>query len=181
MTTRKQYLTGSITHGFLLFVNFCVLLGIITNLQLLASSSSSLPILNQVLLGYMVIHTSILLSIQLGIQVLEMIKKKFPTLLIAYYFSIGDEDTIPDRILDPIRSRIAVIVILLTLSGGIIIYPIFAVYGMMLLVVRLPNILVNPTTIISYFVIFLNLVPPLLLLTVAIIVLSIIMIEFKRQ
>lgn len=181
MVTGKQYLIGAIAHGLLLFVNFCVLLGIITNFALLMSPSTSFPILNQILLGYMVIHTSILLSFQIGIQISEIIKKKLPTILVAYYFNIGDEVTIPDPILDPIKSKIAVLVILLILSGGIVIYPIFAVYGLMLLLVRLPIILLNPTTIIDYFLIFLNLVPPLLLIAVGIIVLSIILIEFKRQ
>ena len=181
MVTGKQYLIGAVEHGFLLFVNFCVLLAIITNFQLIVSPSTTVPFLTHVLLGYMIIHTSILLSIQLGIQVLEIIKKKFPTLLIAFYFNISDEESIPNPLLDPIKSRIGVIVIILILSGGIILYPIFAIYGMLLLLVRLPNILLNPATLIGYFVVFLNLVPPLLLIAVAIIVLSIIMIEFKRQ
>jgi hypothetical protein len=181
MVTRKQYLIGVTTHGILLFVNFCVLLGIITNLAILVSPSTSVIFLNLILLGYMIIHTSVLLSIQLGIQVLEIIMKKPPTLLISYYFNIGDEVTIPDPFLDPIKSKLAVIIILLILSGGTVIYPIFAIYGFLLLIVRLPIILLNPTTLISYFEIFLNLVPPLLMMTVVIIVLSIIMIEFKRQ
>jgi len=182
MVTGKQYLIGAISHGFLLFVNFCVLLGIITSVPLLVGpSSASLPVLNQVLLAYMIIHTSILLSIQLGSQILDIIKQRFPTLLITYYFNIDDHDTIPDPLLDPVKSRIAVITILLILSGGIILYPIYAVIGMLLLLVRLPVILLNPAQIITYFVIFLNLVPPLLLIAVAIIILSIIMIEFKRQ
>ena len=181
MVTGKQYLTASIAHGFLLFVNFSVLLGIITNLALLVSPSTSIPFIDQLLLGYMIIHTSILLSIQLGIQVLEIIKKKLPTLLIAYYFSIGDEESIPNPLLDPIKSRMAVITILLILSGGIILYPMFSIYGMLLLLARLPSIIEYPPVLFDYFEIFLNLVPPLLLIAVAIIVLSIIMIEFKRQ
>lgn len=181
MVTRKQFLKGAIAHIFLLVVNFCALLGIITSIPLLVGPSASLPFLNLVLLGYMVIHTSILLSIQLGFQVLEIIKMRSPTVLIAYYFNISDEDSISIPLLDPIKSKIAVIIILLIISGGIILYPIFAVTGMLLLLVRLPIILLQPSTIISYFLIFLNLVPPLLLIAVAIIVLSIIMIEFKRQ
>ena len=136
MVTGKQLLKGAIGHGLLLFVNFCVILGIITNLQNLVSPSSSLPFLDQVLLSYMIIHTSILLSIQLGIQVLEIIKKKLPTLLIAFYFNISDEESIPNPLLDPIKSRIAVIIILLILSGGIILYPMFAIYVMLLLLAR---------------------------------------------
>ena len=181
MVTGKQYLVGAIAHGLLLFVNFCVLLGIITNLADLVSPSTTYSILNQLLLGYMIIHTSTLLSVQLGVQMLEMIKKKLPTLLIAYYFSIGDSDPIPNPVLDPIKSRTAVVIILLVVSGGIVLYPMFAIYGMLLLLARVPSIIRYPPVIFDYFEIFLNLVPPFLLLVVVIVVLSIIMIEFKRK
>ncbi|TFG29764.1 hypothetical protein EU528_09200 [Candidatus Thorarchaeota archaeon] len=176
-----QYLKGAVAHIFLLIVNFCVLLGIMMSAQILASPSTDLPILNALLLGYMVVHTSILLSIQLGVQVSELLKKKLPILLITYYFSYDDHESIPEPILDPIRSKIAVLIILLIISGGVVLYPIFAIVGMLLLWVRLPIIVLNPAQVITYFTIFLNLVPPLLLITVAIIVVSIIMIEFKRQ
>ena len=181
MVTLKQFIKGAIGHAFLLMVNFCVLLGIIMSFQLLASPTDPLPFLNVLLLGYMVIHTSILLSIQIGVQVLEIIKKRFPTVLITYYFKFSDQEPIPVPLLDPIKSKLAVIIILLIISGGIVLYPIFAIIGMLLLWVRLPIIVLHPSTIISYFVLFLNLVPPLLLIAVAVIVLSIIMIEFKRE
>lgn len=176
-----QFLKGAIGHGFLLMMNFCVLLGIIMSSQLLVSPLDPLPFLNALLLGYMVIHTSILLSIQLGVQVLEIIKMRSPTILIWYYFKFDDHESIPVPLLDPIKSKLAVIIILLILSGGIILYPIFAIYGLLHLWVRLPIIALHPSTIISYFAIFLNLVPPLLLIGAAAIILAIIMIEFKRQ
>ncbi len=176
-----QFLKGAISHGFLLMMNFCVLLGIIMSFQLLVSPLNPLPFLNALLLGYMVIHSSILLSIQLGVQVLELIKVRSPTLLIWYYFKFDDQEIIPVPLLDPIKSKLAVIIILLILSGGIILYPIFAIYGMLHLWVRLPIIALHPSTIISYYVIFLNLVPPLLLIGAAAIILAIIMIEFKRE
>jgi len=168
----KQFLKGAIGHVFLIVVNFCVLLGIIVSFQLLVSPLNPLPFLNALLLGFMVTHTSILLSIQLGVQVLEIIKIRFPTFLITYYFKFSD---------DPIKSKLAVIIILLIISGGIVLYPIFAIFGMLLLWVRLPIIVLHPSTIITYFDLFLNLVPPLLLVAVAIIILSIVMIEFKRE
>lgn len=176
-----QYLKGVAAHIFLLIVNFCVLLGIITSAQILVSPSTDVPFLNALLLGYMVIHTSVLLSIQLGVQVSELLKKKLPILLISYYFNFEDHESIPEPILDPIKSKLAVAIILLIISGGIVLYPIFAVVGMLLLWVRLPIIVLNPAQVITYFTIFLNLVPPLLLIAVAVIVISIIMIEFKRQ
>jgi len=179
--TLNKFLKGAIEHGFLLMVNFCVLLGIIMSFQLLVSPLNPLPFLNALLLGYMVIHTSILLSIQLGVQVLEIIKVRSPTILIGYYFKFDDQEIIPVPLLDPIKSKLAVIIILLTISGGILLYPIFAVYGMLHLWVRLPIIALHPSTIISYFALFLNLVPPLLLIGAVAIILSIIMIEFKRE
>ncbi len=181
MVTLNKFLKGSIEHGFLLMVNFCVLLGIIMSFQLLVSPLYPLPFLNALLLGYMVIHTSILLSIQIGVQVLEIIKVRSPTILIGYYFKFDDQEIIPVPLLDPIKSKIAVIIILLTISGGILLYPIFAIYGMLHLWVRLPIIALHPSTIISYFALFLNLVPPLLLIGAMAIILSIVMIEFKRE
>jgi len=181
MVTLNKFLKGAIEHGFLIMVNFCVLLGIITSFQLLVNPLNPLPLLNALLLGYMVIHSSILLSIQIGVQVLEIIKVRSPTILIGYYFKFSDQELIPVPLLDPIKSKLAVIIILLLLSGGIILYPIFAIFGMLFLWVRLPIIVLHPSTIITYFDLFLNLVPPLLLIGAAAIILSIVMIEFKRE
>ena len=181
MAIVKQYLKFAIAHGLLLFVNFCVILGILMSAQLLATSYQSLPILDLVLLGYMVSHTAILVTIQLGVQASEFLKKKWPILLISYYFGFEDNEPIPDPLMDPIKSKLAVVIVLLIVSGGLVLYPIFAIVGFMLLAVRIPNLVLQPSTIILYFREFLNLVPPLLLLPAAVIVLSIIMIEFKRQ
>ena len=148
---------------------------------LLTTPYPELPFLNALLLGYMIVHTSILVSIQLGVQVSELLKKKMPILLITYYFGFSDQESIPEPLLDPIKSKLAVIIILLILSGGLVLYPIFAIVGMLLLWVRIPIIVLQPSTIILYFSVFLNLVPPLLLLAIGLIVLSIIMVEFKRQ
>ena len=176
-----QYLKGALAHVFMLIVNFCVLVGIIMSVQILAASFSSIPFLNALLLGYMIIHTSILLSIQLGVQGSELLKKRWPIVLIMYYFKFSDQETIPEPLLDPIESKLAVVIILLILSGGIVLYPIFAIVGIVLLWVRIPSIVLQPSTIVLYFIEFLNLVPPLLLIAVGLIVISIIIIEFKRQ
>jgi len=176
-----QYLKGAVAHAFLLLVNFCVLVGVIMSAQILLDSSSSIPFLNSILLGYMIIHTSILLSIQLGVQGTEFLKKRWPIVLITYYFRFSDQETIPEPLLDPVKSKLAVVIILLILSGGIVLYPIFAIVGMMLLWVRIPIIVLQPSTIVQYFMVFLNLVPPLLLIAVGLIVISIILVEFKRQ
>ena len=149
-------------------------------MQLFFDTEHPIPILNALLLGYMVVHTSLLLSIQLGIQVLEMIKVRSPTILVTYYFKFSDQETIPLPLLDPTKSRLAVIVLFLVISGGIVLYPIFAIYGFLIIIARIPIIALSPSIIINYFIIFLNYVPPLLLIAVVIIVLSIVMIEFRH-
>jgi len=181
MVTARQLMKGAFAHAFLLIVNFCVLLGILISIPLVIDLANEQSILNSLLMGYMIFHSIFLLSIQIGIQILEITKKKFPTLLVSYYFRFSDQETIPDRMLDPIKSKLAVIIILLIISGGVIIYPFFAVLGFMTLLVRIPVIVLNPPVIITFFDIFINLIPPLLLLFVVLIVLSIVMIEFKHQ
>ncbi|MFX1561400.1 MAG: hypothetical protein ACFFBL_12490 [Promethearchaeota archaeon] len=177
MVTKFQLLKGAIAHLFLLLVNFSVLVGIIESLQLF---TPALPILNALVLAYMLVHTFILLTIQQGIQILEFIKMKLPTILILYYFDIGDEETIVVPLFDPIKSRLAVIIVLLVLTGGPILYPIFAIYGFLLSWGHLAIIALQPSRIVQYFGIFLNYAPPLLLIIAAIIVLSIVMIERRH-
>jgi hypothetical protein len=181
MATLRQYLIGAIAHALLLFVNFCVILGMMMSAQLLVTSYQSLPFLNALLLGYMIAHTGILVTIQLGVQATEFLKRQMPILLITYYFGFSDQESIPEPLLDPIKSKLAVIIILLIISGGLVLYPIFAIVGFLLLAVRIPIIVLRPPAIIEYFINFLNLVPPLLILVGVVIVLSIIAIEFKRQ
>jgi hypothetical protein len=181
MVTGRQLLKGMIAHGLLMIVNFFVLLGVIISIPMIIDPGSSLPFLNVMLIDYMIIHTIILLSIQIGVQILEITKKKLPTLLIIYYFRFDDQETIPDKILDPIKSKLAVIVVLLIISGGVVIYPIFAIVGFMVILVRIPVIILNPPMLVTFFDIFINLIPPLLLLFGLIVILSILMIEFKRQ
>jgi hypothetical protein len=175
MVSSWGYVKGLIGHGTLFFVNFSVLVGIIESLQLF--TSPDLPILNLLLLGYMVIHTFLLLSIQLGVQILELIKVRFPTFLPLYYFQISDQETIPVPLLDPTKSRLAVIVLLLIVSGGPVLYPIFLVYGGLLVWGHLTIIALDPSTILRYFQIFLNYVPPLMIIIAGLIILSVLMIE----
>lgn len=181
MVSRLGYVRGILGHIFLFFVNFSVLVGIVESLQLFTDSTlPSLPILNALLLGYMLIHTFTLLSIQLGVQVLELIKIRFPTILALYYFQVSDQETIPVPLLDPTKSRLAVIILILVISGGPILYPIFAVYGFLLVWGHLTIITLDPSTILEYFGIFLNYVPPLMIIVAGLIILSILMIERRH-
>ena len=128
----------------------------------------------------MVVHTFAFLSLQLGVQVLELIRVKMPSFLVSYYFQFSDEELIPLRILDPTKSKLAVIVLLLVITGGPILYPIFAVYGFLFIYGDLVVVTFDPTTILHYFQIFLNWMPPLIGVIVAVAIVSIVIVEFKH-
>ena len=177
MVSKTQYLKGAVGHLFLLLVNFSVLVGIIESLQLF---TPELPILNALVLGYMLVHTFILLTVQQGVQILEFIKLRMPTVLIIYYFEISDQETIKIPLFDPTKNKLAVIILLLVITGGPILYPIFAIYGFLLVWGHLTIIALDPAKIVQYFGIFLNYAPPLLLIIAAVIIISIILIEKKH-
>ncbi len=179
MVSRLQLAKGLFGHLFLLFVNFCVMVGIIESLDLF-SLDPPLPWLNAMILGFMLAHTLLLLSFQLAIQILQIIRMRFPTFLITYYFQFGDDEAIPLWLLDPIRSRLGVLVLLLIITGGIAFYPIFAVYGLLLVWGHLTTIALNPQEIVRYFAIFLDWTPPLFLLVFLIVFLSVLAIEFRH-
>lgn len=122
-----------------------------------------------------------MLSIQLGVQILELVRVRMPTFLISYYFQFEDNETIPIPLLDPTKSHLALIILLLVLSGAPVFYPIFAIYGYLLTYAHLVRIVLDPSTIVGYFEIFLNWMPPLMLVIVAIVVLSIVIIEFRHM
>ena len=180
MATWQLIFKGAIGHILLLIVNFSVLVGIIESLQLFFDPSNPQPILNILVLGYMLVHTGLLLSIQLGIQVLEIIKARFPTLLIWYYYKFNDNESIPLSLLDPTKSKLAVLILFLVISGGPILFPIFAVYGGLVVWGYLAVIGLEPSTLLQLFGRFLTWVPPLLAVAVLIIVMSIVMIEFRH-
>ena len=177
MVSKFQYLKGALAHLILFLVNFSVLVGIIESLQLF---TPSLPILNGMVLGYMLCHTFILLSIQQGVQILELIRMRLPTILIMYYFEVSDQETIKVPLFDPTKNRLAVIILLLVITGGPILYPIFAIYGFLLVWGHLAIIALDPARIVQYFGIFLSYAPPILLIIAAVIIISIVMIEVKH-
>ncbi len=178
MADRKKLIRGIVGHFSLFFLNFLVFIGIVESTQLF---SIDLPILNFIFLAYIWIHTFILLSIQMGLQILELIKVRMPTLLIGYYFTLSDEELIPIPLLDPTRSKLAVIIILLVISGGPIFYPIFAIYGFMLTFAYLVSIALDPSVILTYFELFLNWMPPVIGVIFLLIIMSIVAIEFKHR
>ncbi|MFW9850854.1 MAG: hypothetical protein ACFFF4_17135 [Candidatus Thorarchaeota archaeon] len=175
--SERSVLRGAFGHLALLVLNFLVLVGIIESIQIF---SFDLPLLNLLVLGYMLLHTTTLLSVQLGVQILEMIRIRRPTLLIGYYFQMEDSQTIPIKLLDPTKSKLAVLVLLLVVTGGPILYPIFAVYGFLLVYSFIAVIPLDPITILYYFGLFLNWMPPILAFIVGMIIISIVIVEFKH-
>ncbi|MHA1577489.1 MAG: hypothetical protein ACTSU3_09025, partial [Candidatus Thorarchaeota archaeon] len=123
----------------------------------------------------------ILLSIQLGVQILELVRMKMPTFLISYYFQLDDNEAIPVPLLDPTKSKLAVVALLLVVTGAPLLYPIFAIYGFILFYAYL---LLNPLNlgmIIQYFEIFLNWMPPIFMLIFGILIISVVIIEFRHN
>ncbi|NWF95155.1 MAG: hypothetical protein HXY34_03350 [Candidatus Thorarchaeota archaeon] len=177
MPTSYQVLTGLLSHIALMFLNFCVLLGVIESIRLFVED---IPPVNALILAYMLVHTFLMLSVQMGIQILELIRIRRPTLLISYYFQFSDEETIPVPMLDPTKSRLAVLILLLVVSGGPILYPLFAVYGFILAYAHIVAIALEPSAIVHYFELFLNWMPPILGIIVMILIVSIVIIEFKH-
>ncbi|MCK5151941.1 MAG: hypothetical protein KAQ65_08870 [Candidatus Thorarchaeota archaeon] len=177
MSGSRNVLRGSFGHIALLALNFFVLVGIIESFQIF---SFDLPFLNLLVLGYMLIHTTVLLSVQLGVQILELIRVRKPTLLIGYYFQMEDSQTISIRLLDPTKSKLAVLVLLLIVTGGPVLFPIFAIYGFLLVYSFIAVIPLAPATILFYFGYFLNWMPPILAVIVGIIIISIVIVEFRH-
>ncbi len=177
MPERAQIIRGAFGHMALFVINFCVLVGVVDSFQIF---QEDLPILNALILGYMLVHTFALLSVQLGVQILELLRVRKPTFLPSYYFQFDDDEIIPVSLLDPTKSRLALLVLLLVISGGPVFYPIFAVYGFLLIYAHLVVIALDPSTIVGYFELFLNWTPPILLLIVLMVILSIVIIEFKH-
>ncbi|MHA2142235.1 MAG: hypothetical protein ACXADC_08090 [Candidatus Thorarchaeota archaeon] len=177
MVTSRKALKGAVGHIILFIINFLVFVGLVESYRILAID---LPLITKLVLGYMVIHSTILLSVQLGIQVLELIRIRMPTLLISYYFLFDDDEAIPLPLLDPVKSRLGVITLLLVISGGPVFFPIFAASGFLFV---LAILIQNPVTLpalIGYFIEFINWMPPLLAVIVAIVIISIVIIEFRH-
>ncbi len=164
-------------HIGLFALDFCVLVGLAQSIQIF---SQSLPLFNFLVLSYMLIHTTVFLSIQVAVQILELIRIRSPSLLMTYYFQFSDEEMIPVRLLDPTKSRLAVVILLLVISGAPILYPIFSIYGFLIIVSVLMRVGIDPGTIVRYFEVFLNWMPPVLGIMVAIVIISIVAIEFKH-
>ncbi len=177
MQVRIPFLKGMLGHIALLTLNFFVLVGIIESFQIFLED---IPLTNILILGYMLTHSILILSIQLGVQILELVRMRKPTFLISYYFQLDDNEAIPIPLLDPTKSKLAVLALLLVVTGAPLLYPIFAVYGFVLVYAYLLLNPLNPSMIIQYFEIFLNWMPPIFMVIFGILIISVVIIEFRH-
>lgn len=178
MVSRGQTIKGAFEHLALFAINFFVMVGIVESFQIF---ENQMPIIDALVLWYLLIHSTLFLSVQLSVQIQELVRIRMPTFLITYYFKFDDDETIPIPLLDPVKSKLGVLILLLVISGGILIYPIFAVYGFLLVSAIL--IVMPPfdiATIISYFQIFLGWMPPLFAFVLVLLIISIVIIEFRH-
>lgn len=90
----------------------------------------------EIMLLYAWMLTLLILPIQAGIQVWSILRLQPTPLLLSYYFQYNTTQDLPHRFLDPVRSRIGLITVILLLIGGIIAWPIFSVYGAFVLILR---------------------------------------------
>ena len=92
------------------------------------------------LLGVMMLYswvlTLLVLPVQAGVQGWSILRMAPTPVLLIYYFQHDETSNLPHRFLDPVRSRIGLVTVLLLLLGGLVAWPVYAVYGALLLVVR---------------------------------------------
>lgn len=135
----------------------------------------------QRLLHYPLIYGILLLipliGVQLGLQLYALFTLDDCPILLTYYFQYADRD-IPHPILDPTKSNIGLVVLVLLLIGGYIAWPAYTIYGIILSYSI--YFTENPLTseYISYLIESLSLaVSPLLLILALLIAISILLIE----
>ena len=79
-------------------------------------------------LVYMGCLSLILLPIQLGLGIYTFSHGQDPPFLLLVYFQYDQRD-LPSKLLDPTKSNIGVIILVILLAGGFIALPVFFAYG----------------------------------------------------
>jgi len=78
----------------------------------------------------------LLLPIQTGLQLDALIRFDLPPFLLSYYFQYDVDKKLPHDVLEPVKSRLGVVVLILLLAGGYVAWPFFAVYGFILIYMK---------------------------------------------
>jgi hypothetical protein len=80
--------------------------------------------------------TLTILPIQAGVQLWSALRLSTTPFLLTYYFQYDAAHMLPHRFLDPVRSRIGLATVIVLLLGGLVAWPVYAIYGGLLLVAR---------------------------------------------
>lgn len=99
---------------------------------------------------YSWVLTLLILPIQAGVQLWSLFHLTPTPLLLIYYFRFDATRTLPHRFLDPVQSRIGLLTVILLLIGGLVAWPIYAVYGGFLLIARFGLLLFTPQFVIIF-------------------------------
>ena len=78
----------------------------------------------------------LLLPIQTGLQLDALIRFDLPPFLLSYYFQYDVDKKLPHEVLEPVKSRLGVLVLILLLAGGYVAWPFFIVYGFILVYMK---------------------------------------------
>lgn len=78
----------------------------------------------------------LLLPVQTGLQLDSLIRFDFPPFLLSYYFQYDVDKKLPHDILEPVKSRLGVIVLILLLAGGYVAWPFYTAYGFILIYMK---------------------------------------------
>lgn len=78
----------------------------------------------------------LLLPIQSGLQLDALIRFDLPPFLLSYYFQYDVDKKLPHEVLEPVKSRLGVLVLILLLAGGYVAWPFFTAYGFVLVYMK---------------------------------------------
>ncbi len=88
--------------------------------------------------------TLLILPIQAGVQIWSGVRLRSTPVLLFYYFQYDTTHNLPHHFLDPVRSRIGLVTVIILLLGALVAWPAYAVYGGFLLVGRFGFRLLDP-------------------------------------
>ena len=130
---------------------------------------------------YGIIVTLPLIGVQFGIQLYSLIGLESTPILLIYYFQHDADEPLPHPILDPIKSKIGLLALVLLLIGGLIAWPVYFLYGLYLwyefYFSLLPPSKITPTYLKNLTERVASTIPPLLGIFLVLIALSVALIE----
>ncbi len=176
--TKKQLIIGIIAH---IFVFTFVLITLYAIMEVYPIIFNIEDPIYAVILAYAIINALFLLSVQLGFQISNFGKIRRPPFLLSYYFMFDEDKELDREALDPTKSRLAVLILIFLLAGGYVILPAFYIYGIVLIISKIPRLKLGFDIILDYPLRFLRLIPPLFLVLIIFIIISVILIELKHR